>query len=321
MRRQLLLSFLLAGADCLAQSPPLLPHFDVASVKIAVPKPATPGADGGRRGGGSGGCPPRGTFAMPRGRMDIGCASLAILIGYAFGVPPDRVVGPDWMPGTRFDIAAKLPDGAPQAQVPEMLQALLAERFKLATHRGTREQEICALVVAKGGLKLKQAAAMPDAPETPDAAIAHPGGIQTQVTRIENADGGFTTIMSNARIGTVRRTDGREQAFRWEAPSTTLAGLADLLNGVGPLPDIVDMTGLSGRYEVDLKVSLRDAFAAAAARGSDPAAKEDSGMDVSKAVLKALNEGLLKLGLQVERRKGPVETIVVDHIERTPSGN
>ncbi len=60
---------------------------------------------------------------------------------------------------TRFDIAAKIPKGAAADKVPEMVQALLADRFGLTVHRGTTVQPIYALVVAKGGLKLERAGA------------------------------------------------------------------------------------------------------------------------------------------------------------------
>jgi uncharacterized protein (TIGR03435 family) len=68
------------------------------------------------------------------------------------------------MSGEMFDIQAKLPPGASEDQVPEMLQALLADRFKLTIHREHKDQTVLALVVAKAGLKVKEA--VPDA-ETP----------------------------------------------------------------------------------------------------------------------------------------------------------
>ena len=56
----------------------------------------------------------------------------------------------------RFDILAKMPEGATKEQVPEMLQSLLAERFGLTFHKEMREQPVYAPVVAKGGPKLKE---------------------------------------------------------------------------------------------------------------------------------------------------------------------
>jgi uncharacterized protein (TIGR03435 family) len=55
------------------------------------------------------------------------------------------------MTKARFDINAKLSSGTSSDQIPDMLQALLAERFKLEVHRETKDQNVYALVVGKGG--------------------------------------------------------------------------------------------------------------------------------------------------------------------------
>jgi uncharacterized protein (TIGR03435 family) len=311
------------------------PKFDVASVKPSVPSPPAAGGAGGRAGGfgGEGRCPK--SFKMDRSRVDIECATLWTLIAYAFRFPPARVTGPDWIAGrgaTRFNVAAKLPEAASEIQIPEMLQALLADRFKLALHRGTTEQPINALVVAKGGLKLKDAgsgAGVPAAaadPGTPPNAIELFGGVLTRMTEIPNADGSsYTATMSNPRMGTVRETDGPNRIQRWEAPGITLEGLADLLDRVVPLPSpVIDMTGLKGRYQLVLEVSLNDLLGLRPAMTSavdDPTARENALMDMEEAALKGFNDGLRKLGLQLERRKGPVETLVVDRVEKTPAAN
>src|SRR6266851_98025 len=82
-------------------------------------------------------------------RVDIGFFSLADMIGAAFRVKPYQVSGPSWMGVQRFDILANMPEGAKKDQVPEMLQALLAERFKLQFHKDTKEHAVYALVVGK----------------------------------------------------------------------------------------------------------------------------------------------------------------------------
>jgi uncharacterized protein (TIGR03435 family) len=82
--------------------------------------------------------------------------SLFKLILTAYRLKPYQLSGPEWMRAQRFDIAAKIPDGASREQIPEMLQALLAERFKLSMHRDNKEQLVLALVVGKNGLKLKE---------------------------------------------------------------------------------------------------------------------------------------------------------------------
>ena len=65
--------------------------------------------------------------------------------------------GPKWVDSARFNIDAKLPAGVPRDQIPLMLQALLADRFKLEFHRVTKTLPEYALVVAKGGSKLQVA--------------------------------------------------------------------------------------------------------------------------------------------------------------------
>src|SRR5215813_5930907 len=65
--------------------------------------------------------------------------SLKDYIGMAYRLRINQVVGPDWLASQRFDIAAKLPDDAVRADVPEMLQALLADRFQMKAHRDMKE--------------------------------------------------------------------------------------------------------------------------------------------------------------------------------------
>jgi uncharacterized protein (TIGR03435 family) len=305
------------------------PTFEVASVKPAARRP---GGAGERAGGGvvGGGCPT--SLKMDRSRVDVQCATIAMLIGYAFRISPDRVTGPDWMMGAgspRFDIAAKIPQGASEHQVPEMFQALLADRFKLAFHRGNKNGATYALVVEKGGLKLKEA--VPEAGAQVSAAAADPGAppsidgffgaVQTRTTA--NADGrSSTTTISNPRMGTVRQTGDPFGIQRWEAPSISLEGLGDLLDKVTPLSSpVIDMTGLKGRFQMVLEVSLRDARPGRISVDGNPTAVEGPGTEMEEAILKGFNDGLRKLGLKLERRKGTVEAVVVDHVEKTPTEN
>jgi uncharacterized protein (TIGR03435 family) len=323
---------LLASVAALsAQSSPAAgPKFDVASVKLSAQQPPVAAGMGGRVGGGGvGRCPQ--SFKMDRSRVDIECATLTTLIAYAFRFAPDRVTGPDWMlalGSPRFDIAAKLPEGASESRVPEMVQALLADRFQLAVHRGATEQPVYALVVAKGGLKAKEAgASIPAAAADPDALPSvdgFAGEVQDRTTR--NADGsGDSTTLSSPRMGTVRWTDGPDhRTWRLDAPNINFEGLAELLDRVLPLPlPVIDMTGLKGRYQMVVEVSLNDALGLRPATASpgDPAAMENARMDRDEVVLRSFNDGLRKLGLQLERHKGPVETLVVDHVEKTPAAN
>lgn len=91
------------------------------------------------------------------GGIQMNNVTLRLCITRAYRLTDPQVVGPPWIDTDRFDIVAKPPSGAPESQIPEMLQTLLAERFKMVIHRETRELPAYALVVAKNGPKLARA--------------------------------------------------------------------------------------------------------------------------------------------------------------------
>jgi uncharacterized protein (TIGR03435 family) len=142
------------------------------------------------------------------------------------------------------------------------------------------------------------------------------GHDQCETRTISGADGRTSvTMISNPRMGTVRQTDGPAGVQRWEAASISFAGLADLLDDVAPLSSpIIDMTGLKGRYQMLLEVSLKDP-------PGEPHAEDNPTEDMGAKIVKRFNDGLLKLGLRLELRKGPVEILAVDHVEKTPMEN
>jgi uncharacterized protein (TIGR03435 family) len=73
----------------------------------------------------------------------------------AFGVKDYQISGPDWMGSERFDIVGKFPPHTDRNPMGPCLQKLLADRFKLAIHRETKEFPVYALMPAKGGPKIK----------------------------------------------------------------------------------------------------------------------------------------------------------------------
>src|SRR5262249_10875140 len=103
-------------------------QFEVASIKAADPITPATIASGKLHIG----------MNIQGTRVDIGYMSLADLIPIAFNMKAFQVAGPEWMRDQRFDIIGKMPEGATKEQVPEMLQALLAERFQLKVHRENR---------------------------------------------------------------------------------------------------------------------------------------------------------------------------------------
>lgn len=102
-----------------------------------------------------------------------------------------------------------------------------------------------------------------------------------------------------------------------------MQGLADLLDEATPLTlPVIDMTGLKGRYQIALEAEanvLPRVMEEAMKAG--PSALQNVQASIEDAFFEAYNVGLRKVGLQLDRRKGPVEIIVVDRAERMPSEN
>jgi uncharacterized protein (TIGR03435 family) len=90
--------------------------------------------------------------------------TLVALLSSAFRVSRQQVIAPDFARSEYFDVQAKLPENATRDQVSEMLQAMLAERFKLSYHHETRDYMVNVLTVGKNGMKLPR---LPD--DTPQS--------------------------------------------------------------------------------------------------------------------------------------------------------
>ena len=311
--QKFILGFGLAAAILCAQTPP--PAFEVVSVKPAPPLNPADVVAGKLHVG----------MSVDGARVDIGFLSLADLIPIAYKVKRYQVSGPDWMASQRFDVLAKLPEGASRDQVPAMLQTMLADRFKLAIHRENKERSVYALVVAKDGPKLKESP--PDA-NAPDAAGADKGGATgTGNAQVHVSREGAGAVITGGETGKTRITMGSGGLMHLESERMTMARFADLLSPFLDRP-VEDMTGLKGNYQVALDISMADlrnvarsvgvgipgaAPAPDAAGRPAEAASEPSGSSIFAAVQ--------RLGLKLESRKGPVEVIVVDHVEKTPTEN
>jgi uncharacterized protein (TIGR03435 family) len=185
--------------------------------------------------------------------------TLKACIVWAFRTTDAQVSGPSWLESERFDITAKAESGKPE---PAMLQAVLAERFKLAVHRETREQTLYELVVAKNGPKLKKS---------------------------EAAENDMTS-----RRGHLTATHA------------SMSALAHFLAGpnIRLGRPVVDKTALDGVFDFALDWT--------------PDTDAEKSAEHAPSILVALQE---QLGLRLEARKGPVEVLVVDHVEKVPTEN
>jgi uncharacterized protein (TIGR03435 family) len=304
--------------------------FDVASVKPAAPlDQAKLQADIKE------GKMPKFGQQLDGARAEYHFTSLKELIVYAYKVKPYQISGPAWLNTERFDIMAKLPDGATKADVPKMLQALLAERFKLAVHRDSKEQPVLALVVSKGGPKLKESAGVPVAID--ESAPLKPGemkidGPDGQIRMTVDPKNG-SMVMNMGIKGTMhQKMDMATRNIHLDADMINMAGFAEMMTqmmqiGGGGGRQVVDMTDLKGYYQVAIDISLEEIMKMSRAAGGDmggapapdtsarpaDAASDPGGMSVTDTVQ--------TLGLKLTPRKAVLEQLIVDHAEKTPTEN
>jgi uncharacterized protein (TIGR03435 family) len=203
-----------------------------------------------------------------QGMMTGNNVTLRSLILRAYGIKDYQLDGPDWLGSQRFDISARIPDSVSskslerqkyRAAFESMMQSMLVERFKLATHRDHRSMGVYALVVGKSGIKFREVP--PGGPSNSDSNNTHYTGSGVSMDR-------FAEFLS-------QHTD---------------------------VP-VLDFTGLKGVYTLKLDW-----------QGKEDNTDAPAGPGITEAVQD-------QLGLRMERRKAPVEILVVDHIEKTPTEN
>jgi len=287
---------MLASAAAFAQTPAPRLEFEVASIRPSAPISSP--ADVARIG-----------VHIDGQRVALNMLALTDLIQSAYNVKLHQISGPDWMAGARFDINAKLPAGSDGKQIQPMIQTLLVDRFGLKLHREMRDFPVYALTVAKTGLKMKESA--PDPPAA-DGAPAK----SFDVTASSSNNG--TTI--NYGNGSYMTFDMNNSSF--EGKKVPATALPDTLARFMDRP-VVDMTGLTGNYDFTLKFN-QDDFRAMMIRSAIAA-----GVVLPPEALKLLEtsngdslpNALETLGLKLEQRKAPIEVLVIDHIEKTPSDN
>ena len=251
--------------------------------------------------------------------------SLKQLIAYGYKLRVYEVEGPEWLATDRMDITAKLPDGASNDDVPEMMRVLLEERFKLAAHKETKDAPVLGLMVAKSGLKLT------DSTEPVEELDAN-AELKPGESRLDSVDGpilltknpyGSTTYHMGARGTFTLRYDGETRTMHLGAKGMSLRGLALMMTslGGGEGREVVDMTDVKGRYDVALEFSLTDLTQSLRDQGIvlpvRPGAEPDSA--ASEPGGQTLSATLGRLGLRLEKSHATVQRLVVDHVEQDPA--
>ncbi len=253
------------------------PTFEVASVK--------PLAQGDRNF----------RFGFQPGGRFVSSVPLQVSISFAYDLPfnqsPRLTGGPDWIRSqdAAYDIEATgvFPDGlSDKARTDRqrlMVQALLADRFKLVIHRETKEIPVYALVVAKGGPKLQKADV--DEKDCPDSSASPPPD---------------PTTLCHTFMG------GRGRGIHARAVS-----IAELVNGMQNWTDrpLVDKTGVQGLYHIETSPWLPMQVGPPPA----PGATQDG---VSVEELSTIFDVFDKLGLKMQPQKDKVDIYVIDSIEK-----
>ena len=213
------------------------------------------------------------TVANP-GTLTMHNVSLRSALQWAHGMKEYQVSGPGWIGDERYDISAKAAEPVGEEQLRAMLQNLLKDRFKMTLHHEKKELQVYALLVAKNGPKAKLG--------NPDGkSVLQPNGIMSLTAR----DTSMTEVADFLTQGATRMLD---------------------------LPPVIDMTGLTGRYNFTIDGS---SFLQSVGGGGKVAPDP---MAIVTGVQEILRE---QLGLMTELRKAPTDVLIVDRAEKLPAEN
>jgi uncharacterized protein (TIGR03435 family) len=226
-------------------------------------------------------------------------------VARAYQVRVSQVIGPDWLSSSPFDIDAKFPDGSTPAQVTDMLQALLADRFSLEQHREQKEMPVYAIVVGTPPLRLKDSVSDPNANSR----------IEALVNITVDTSGGRTAVdLGHGSSYTVR--DGKFEGKRF-----TGAMLASTLERYCDRP-VLDMTGVTSVFDFSFDVTPEES------QVLGMRAALYAGVKLPPQLLNQLDAGgnpligaMQQLGLKLDARKAPIDVLVVDGVRRTAREN
>ena len=242
------------------------PQFEVASVK---PNVSGPGPVQIHTGAGS--------------RFTATNVTLQSLVQFAYRVQAFQVIGgPDWINTDRFDIVAK-GDGAMQL----MLQAMLADRFKLVSRAESRDLPIYNLVVARSDGRLGPSL---------HASTVGCDDDRGNINKAPLPSAGAAPCGIRGGIGTMTLNGAPMAQF-----ANTLSGLLERT--------VVDRTALTGNFEGSLKWTPDESTPGLQKKAAFVAAVDPNG----PSIFTALQE---QLGLKLDAAKGPVDVLIVVSAQR-----
>jgi uncharacterized protein (TIGR03435 family) len=227
--------------------------------------------------------------------------SLSDLIATAYQLKPYQFTAPDWMQSSRFEITANIPAGATQQQLRLMEQNLLAERFKLAVHFVKKEMQTYEMTVGKDGPKFKEwddvlARTEGDGPRAGPPKRAADLRLRPNSDSVEYQD-----------LNGLRHLRGKK----------SMEALAGNLSARLGRP-VIDATGLTGEYDIMLDFVQEPAPRPAFLRPDDAPAPDPPVLAAGPTLISAVQS---QLGLKLEPKKGMIDVLIVDRVEKAPTGN
>jgi uncharacterized protein (TIGR03435 family) len=240
-------------------------------------------------------------MVQPGGRYTATNATLRLLVRTAYGAHDDQIVGgPNWTSSERFDVIGKAEGNPPTTtfrdQARLMLRQLLADRFKLGLHHETRDISVYALVIAKRDGKLGPQLRPANAADCRATKAPNPAA---STASNPNTPGfiEFDSLPCSAGFSRQGHLAARTTIF-----STFVTGLSNWTDRL-----VFDHTGLAGTFDWDLQ------WRPEPLTGDLPNATSDRSFDAGVSLVTALQE---QLGLKLESTKGPVDVLVIDHVEQ-----
>ena len=237
--------------------------------------------------------------------------SLRDFLAVAYKTKATSISGPDWTATERFVISATLPAGSTPARLPEMFQALLLDRFQVKVHKDKKEFPVYALLVVKGGLKMKETPK--ESASDSDAGRDEPKGTLNAAVTVSG--NGFSLNFGHGSSYTFANN-------RFEAHKLTMAVFAGNLERFADR-QIVDMTGLTAAYDFAFDVMPEDYIGmllrSAVWAGANLPPEAQKMLDASSPA--ALGDALQQIGLRLDARKSPLDVLVIDDVLKTPTAN
>jgi uncharacterized protein (TIGR03435 family) len=275
--------------------------FEVATVKQSNPDPSNPLS--------------MIPMAMPQpgGRFTATNLPLKMLIRLAYEVQDFQIIGgPSALLASKFDITAKAAGGATlgQKELLPMIKALLIDRFKLKTHLEPREMPVYDLVIARSDGRL--------GPDLKRSTSDCSNQAELDAKRAEAVSkGDLSSVMPKPgevlRCTIAPNIAGGPANLGLHADGQELKILTELLTQMTGRT-VRDKTGLTGRFDFDMKLDLQLMLAMASQAGVNVPAAAAANLPQSdgSSLMTTLQE---QLGLKLESGRGPVNVVVVDSVE------